>query len=57
MRGHNCMGGCGTAMTYPGDRCSECSAWLRNQRPVWDDAAENCRNLALTIAREIRRNI
>jgi hypothetical protein len=56
MNGHECMGGCGRRMAYPGDRCPQCRQWLTDQRQVWDDAAENVRGLGITIAREMRRD-
>lgn len=57
MSGHDCIGGCGTRMAYPDDRCFDCRQWLRSQRQVWRDAAENVQGLGLTIARKIRKDL
>ncbi|GMQ98806.1 MAG: hypothetical protein BMS9Abin17_1334 [Acidimicrobiia bacterium] len=52
---HECVGGCGTPMQYPGERCKDCREWLKSHREEWDNAAENVKGIGLTIAREIRR--
>jgi hypothetical protein len=56
MNAHECTGGCGRPMAYPCDRCHECTKWLRSQRQIWDNAAENMQGHGLAIAREIRRD-
>lgn len=44
---HECIGGCGTKMAYPGDRCPACWAHLRELAPIWKDAAENINPISI----------
>lgn len=54
MNRHECIGGCGTLLPFPGERCKDCKASSRDLREEWGEAPENTKDVGRQVAREIR---
>jgi hypothetical protein len=54
MNRHECIGGCGTLLPFPGERCKDCEVSSRDLRKEWGDASKSANDVGRQVVREIR---
>jgi hypothetical protein len=55
MNRHECIGGCGTLLPFPGERCKDCKESSRDLREEWVDASESPKDVGRQVVHEIPR--